>query len=232
MRFHLWPEARYAAGMCTLYTLRLSAWEVRNLMQHYKLVGREWEDVVGSRNDALEVYPNRTGPVVVVQDGQRIVRQDMLWGFPPTRGGRHIVNFRNLELRMWRDWLDRERRCVVPATAFSEPDRNTSKPVQWRWFRRPDGQPFFFAGIWRPWTGDRGTRKAPNVKDHILYSIMTTEPNGIVRPIHDDAMPVMLMTPEDVDRWLNSGSVEDARAMQKPAPDDAVVVLPAGEKAA
>jgi len=31
--------------MCTLYTLRLSAWEVRNLMQHYKLVGREWEEV-------------------------------------------------------------------------------------------------------------------------------------------------------------------------------------------
>ena len=36
--------------MCTLYTPRLSAWEVRNLMQHYKLVGREWEEVTGARN--------------------------------------------------------------------------------------------------------------------------------------------------------------------------------------
>lgn len=44
--------------MCTLYTLRLSAWEVRNLMQHYKLVGREWEEVIGRRNDAQEFYPN------------------------------------------------------------------------------------------------------------------------------------------------------------------------------
>ena len=39
------------------YTLKLSAWEVRNLMQHYKLIGREWEDVMGTRNDALEVFP-------------------------------------------------------------------------------------------------------------------------------------------------------------------------------
>ena len=218
--------------MCTLYTLRLSAWEVRNLMRHYTLIGKEWEEVIGARNDALEVYPNRSGPVVVAQDGQRIVREDMLWGFPPTQGGRHIVNFRNLKLKMWRDWLDREHRCVVPATAFAEPDRNTSKPVQWRWFGRPDNEPFFFAGIWRPWTGDRGTKKTPKIGDHLLYSIMTTEPNGIVRPIHGDAMPVMLMTPEDVDRWLNSGSVEEALAMQKPAPDDAIVILPSEKKAA
>jgi hypothetical protein len=43
--------------MCNLYTLKLSAREVRNLMQHYKLIGREWEDVMGTRNDALEVFP-------------------------------------------------------------------------------------------------------------------------------------------------------------------------------
>jgi hypothetical protein len=47
--------------MCTLYTLRLSAWEVRNLMQHYKLVGREWEEVIGARNDAQEFYPKLRG---------------------------------------------------------------------------------------------------------------------------------------------------------------------------
>jgi putative SOS response-associated peptidase YedK len=34
-------------------------------------------------------------------------------GFPPTTGRRHIVDFRKLELKMWRDWLDREHRCVV-----------------------------------------------------------------------------------------------------------------------
>jgi putative SOS response-associated peptidase YedK len=46
---------------------------------------------------------------------------------------------------------------------------------------------------------------------------MTTEPNGVVEPIHEKAMPVMLMTTADVEQWLRS--VEDALAMQKPAPD-------------
>ena len=104
--------------------------------------------------------------------------------------------------------------------------------MQWRWFERADKQPFFFAGIWRPWTGDRGTKKLPNIGDHALFSIMTTEPNGVVEPIHEKAMPVMLMTPEDVEQWLRGSSVEDALKMQKPAPDDAIVIRPAEKKAA
>jgi putative SOS response-associated peptidase YedK len=82
------------------------------------------------------------------------------------------------------------------------------------------------AGIWRPLTGDRGTKKAPNVGDHALFSIMTTEPNGIVQPIHEQAMPVLLMTPGAVDRWLKGTSLEDAAAMQTPARDDALEVGP------
>jgi len=37
---------------------------------------------------------------------------------------------------------------------------------------------------------------------------------------------VVPMTPEDVDRWLTGNSVEDALAMQSPAPDDALVMGP------
>lgn len=60
----------------------------------------------------------------------------------------------------------------------------------------------------------------------MLFSIMTTEPNGVVQPVHEQAMPVMLMTAEDIDRWLQGNSVEDALAMQTPASDDALVVGP------
>jgi putative SOS response-associated peptidase YedK len=45
-------------------------------------------------------------------------------------------------------------------------------------------------------------------------------------------MPVMLMTPDDVEQWLLGSSVEDALEMQKPAPDDAIVIRPADKKAA
>jgi putative SOS response-associated peptidase YedK len=136
------------------------------------------------------------------------------------QGAGYGTNFRSLKNHLWRDWLDRGHRCVVPATAFSEPDKNTPKgAVVWRWFERADKQPFFFAGIWRPWTGDRGTKKAPNIGDHTLFSIMTTEPNAIVEPIHEKAMPVMLMTPDDVEQWLRGSTIEDALKLQKPAPD-------------
>ena len=53
---------------------------------------------------------------------------------------------------------------------------------------------------------------------------MTTEPNGVVQPIHEQDMPVILMTAEEVDRWLKGGSVDDAVVMQRPASDDALDV--------
>jgi putative SOS response-associated peptidase YedK len=61
---------------------------------------------------------------------------------------------------------------------------------------------------------------------------MTTEPNAVVEPIHEKAMPVMLMTPDDVEQWLRGVSVDDALKMQKPAPDDAIVIRPEEKKAA
>jgi putative SOS response-associated peptidase YedK len=172
--------------------------------------------------------------VVIEQGGQGVVRQDMLWGFPPFKpGAGYGTNFQSLKNHLWRPWLDREHRCVVPATAFSEPDKNTPKgAVVWRWFEHADKQSFFFAGIWRPWTGDRGTKKKPKHRRPRSLLIMTTEPNAVVEPIHEKAMPVMLMTPDDVDQWLQGVSVDDALKMQRPAPNDAIVIRPEEKKAA
>jgi len=39
-------------------------------------------------------------------------------------------------------------------------------------------------------------------------------------------MPAILMTPEAVSQWLSGSSIEDAVEMQKPAPDEAVVMRP------
>lgn len=220
--------------MCNLYTMRLSRDEVAGLLRHYKLVGRDFADAMAAKNDAANVYPNYEAPVLVVRDGERAI-ETMRWGFPPppfTGSKAPVTNIRNTSSNYWRPWLKKpEQRCIVPATAFSEPDRNTSKPVRFRWFARKDGQPFFFAGIWREWEGDRGTKAKPNVGRHKLYSFLTTEPNGIVEPIHDKAMPVLLTTPADVDRWL-TGTLEEALELQKPAGDEAIVLLPPEKKAA
>jgi putative SOS response-associated peptidase YedK len=218
--------------MCNLYTYKMTAEEMRALKLHFQFIGTtwtEWEERQRKFNAPIEdVFPNKPAPVVVLRDGEHVVCEDMLWGFPKYQGGKTWgTNFRTLRNAQWKPWLDREHRCVVPVTAFAEPDKNTPRgAVLWRWFERPDKQPFFFAGIWRPWTGDRGTKKTPNVGDHTLFSIMTSEPNALVASVHEQAMPVVLMTPQDVDRWLKGSSVEDALAMQSPAPDNALVMGP------
>jgi putative SOS response-associated peptidase YedK len=71
----------------------------------------------------------------------------------------------------------------------------------------------------------------PNVGLHRLFAILTTEPNRTVAPIHDKAMPVLLMTAEDVEVWLN-GTLEEALKLQKPQPDHAPVITPYDEKKA
>jgi hypothetical protein len=54
--------------------------------------------------------------------------------------------------------------------------------------------------------------------------------NSIVKPVHAKAMPVLLVTDTDVETWL-AAPTDEALKLQKPAPDDAVVVLPEEMKA-
>jgi len=112
-----------------------------------------------------DVYPNKRASVVVLQNGEHVVREN--WG----------TNFRSPNNSRWKPWLGREHRCIVPASAFAEPDKNTSKGnMMWRWFTRADKLPFFFAGIWRPWTGDRGTKRTPNVlKAYTVFNVEQVE---------------------------------------------------------
>jgi putative SOS response-associated peptidase YedK len=65
----------------------------------------------------------------------------------------------------------------------------------------------------------------------LLEHYITTEPNGVIEPIHDKAMPVMLMTAEDIDIWLN-GTLEQVLKLQKPQTDDALTIVPYDEKKA
>ncbi|MCT8991568.1 hypothetical protein NYR54_14915 [Chelativorans sp. SCAU2101] len=46
------------------------------------------------------------------------------------------------------------------------------------------------------WHGKRMAREDP--AEHELYAFLTTEPHGIVSPIHR-VMPVLLTTPEEID---------------------------------
>jgi putative SOS response-associated peptidase YedK len=62
-----------------------------------------------------------------------------------------------------------------------------------------------------------------------LFGFLTTEANAIVAPVHPKAMPVILTTPDEFDRWIE-GETPDALSLQKPLPDDALRIVAKGEK--
>jgi putative SOS response-associated peptidase YedK len=55
----------------------------------------------------------------------------------------------------------------------------------------------FFAGFLTPWRGIRKVRDGE--REYELFGFLTTEPNEIVSPIYQKAMPTILTTPEVVD---------------------------------
>jgi putative SOS response-associated peptidase YedK len=157
------------------------------------------------------------------------------WGMPSpvfALKGRNadpgVTNVRNVKSPHWRRWLGIESRCVVPFTSFSEnetlPD-GTHPPV---WFALDETRPLaFFAGIWTRWTSVRKVKEGETTND--LFAFLTTEPNRVVGAIHPKAMPVILTTQDEIDRWLTAPA-EEALTLQRPLPDNALMIVARGEK--
>jgi putative SOS response-associated peptidase YedK len=166
-----------------------------------------------------QMFPDRVGLVAVLGDRGELRLDAMRWGFPPVQKSL-VTNVRNTASSFWRPWLRTDYRCLVFGTRFAE--WSPIPPKGDRWFQMADGQPFAFAGIWRPWHGTRGTKAAPAEGAHRLFVFLTTEPNAVVAPIHPKAMPVIL-PPSNWDQWL-TGSIEEALELKRPLPDEALAL--------
>ena len=175
------------------------------------------------------IFPDGVAPIVRrADDGEELVMAR--WGMPgpPQFGGAPITNIRNTRSPHWRAWLAGNR-CLVPFTSFCE-YADTKPRKTPTWFGLDDSRPLaFFAGIWTEWHGVRGTKKNPVEGKHLLYGFLTTEANAVVAPIHPKAMPVILTTVEECDRWLNATPAE-AMALQRPLADDALKIVAQGER--
>lgn len=195
--------------MCNRYrAAAIKAGLLPDVFDHRKVKIR-WPDI------SEEMFPDRVGLVARLDENGQLAPDAMRWGFPKVQAS-YVTNVRNTASRYWAPWLKAPQRCLVAVTAFAE--WSAGPPKGDRWFERADGDVMMFAGIWRPWTGARGTKAAPAEGEHRLFAFLTTTPNAVVAPVHPKAMPVVLER-ADWDAWL-TGAEDEALALQRPAADD------------
>lgn len=185
-------------------------------------------------NAVLEVFPKSFGPVLKRNDKGELEWAKMRWGLPGPRqfGGAPVTNIRNVKSPHWRPLLGPAHRCLAPFTAFSEyEDASPKGKKQIRWFAPPDRGLAYFAGIWREWTGDYGSKKEPNAGAHLLFSFLTTEANELVRPVHAKAMPVVLRSDVEREEWLNAPADQVEEIQTRVLPTEALEIVTDAEAA-
>lgn len=206
--------------MCNLYHHSLDNRAIFDTLSQASL---KLDESSRARNYAPDYTgADQDGPVIV-SDGEIAKIETMRWGLPAIgEGKRPITNIRNLDSRWWQNvngayLKEPEYRCLVPFDRFAEWDKASKGNA---WFETTGDGPSFFAGIWRPWKGERlkavegKKRRQREPDDWRLFAFLTTEPNSVVAPIHPKAMPVILTDPDECGEWLAGGA--DSLRLQKP----------------
>ena len=123
------------------------------------------------------------------------------WAKDPSIGSR-MINARSETLAEKPSFKNafKRRRCLILADGFYEwqkiPGEKNKLPV---YIHLKDGHPFAFAGLWEEWN-------SPDGSQILSATIITTEPNELVMPIHN-RMPVILPAPA-YEQWLQPGEAD------------------------
>jgi putative SOS response-associated peptidase YedK len=218
--------------VCNLYSITKGQKAIRDL-------AKAMVDRAGNMPSLPAIFPNGRAPIVrATPKGERELLMAR-WGFPPPNipgqkaRSQYLTNVRKTDSRYWQTYLKKpQHRCLVPVTSFAEPDNRAGEkaPSVWTWFAQDETRPLmFFAGIWREWEGDRGTKAVPDVGKHLVFSFLTTDASPDVKPIHPDATPVLLLDQADRDEWMDA-PWQIARELQKPPPKGALMIVARGQK--
>lgn len=174
-----------------------------------------------------EIFPGDYAPVITPdkepeKGSENKKRADQVhalkWGFP-TKQGKLIINARaeTIEEKPMFRIPFANRRCLVPARGFYEwKDSETGKKRVKFYIAPPDSSLIYLAGIY--WFfKDREGMLIP------CFTIITTQANEDIRPLHD-RMPVVIDR-ADKDIWLYENHQSDA-VRELMAPAKAGLLLP------
>jgi len=161
------------------------------------------QEISGELEPSFNIAPTHDVAVIVNKESKKLVA--MRWGLVPYWAtdpsiGARLINARAETLtskHAFKEALKR-RRCLVLADGFFEWQKEGTTKIP-LFIYLESGRSFGFAGLYETWSPPLGEKL-------ITCTIITTEPNELVRAVHD-RMPVILPKGAE-DLWLDS-TIED-----------------------
>ena len=203
--------------MCGRYTLSISLAE---LQLRFAFPAADLE-----HPERYNIAPTQSVLTVVNQGQKHNLAEYMRWGLVPSWAkdisiGSRMINARAetiVEKPSFRRALQK-RRCLVLSDGFYE-WKGIGKNKQPMYVGLRSGEPFGMAGLWEAW-------KSPDGEWLHSCTIITTEPNTLMEPIHN-RMPVILPR-ESEPLWLDPGVDDPSKLtdLLRPYPADAMTARP------
>lgn len=198
--------------MCGRFTLSQPAAAIASAFQLEEIPNLE---------PRYNIAPTQLVPTILQTEQGKRQLQMLRWGLIPAWAkdasmGTRLINARAETVNEKPSFRSafRQRRCLVVADGFYEWQHQAGKKQPF-YFRLQNEQPFAFAGLWERW-------KSPDEEIIESCTILTTEANELLRPIHE-RMPVIL-NPDDYNLWLDP-TVQKSEKLQQllhPYPTEAM----------
>jgi putative SOS response-associated peptidase YedK len=183
--------------MCGRFTLTLSPEELQAAFPNF--------DIPGDLPPSYNIAPSQPIPVVINDGSNKLdfYKWGLIpsWTKPDKLGKYSLINARSetaAEKASFKASF-RRRRCLVLSDGFYEWSKSTKGKSKTPYYiSMKDHSAFCFAGLWEIWNSPEG--------DELRTAcILTTEPNELVKPIHQ-RMPVII-PPESYQDWITEGEI-------------------------
>jgi putative SOS response-associated peptidase YedK len=180
------------------------------------------QEIAFDYRPSVNVLPSHQIAAVIHDGVNRLIQ--LRWGLIPSWAkdpsiGSRLINARAETLAEKPSFRNafKKRRCLIIADGFYESLKEGKKTLPF-YFRLKTGNPFGFAGLYEMWTSPEG-------QPIHTCTIITTEPNDLIQPIHN-RMPVIM--PKDKESlWIDPAVQNQAQlsSVLQPYPSEEMEVV-------
>ena len=168
------------------------------------------QEISASFSPSRNVSPGQQIPAVIRRDNKNILAT-FLWGLIPSWAkdpsiGARLINARAETVNEKSSFKNafRQRRCLIVADGFYEWKNEGKKKIPY-YFYLKSGKPFGFAGLYESWL-------APEKKTVETCTIITTQANSLIQPIHG-RMPVIIPGNQE-EIWLKNEVLDTSSLLE------------------